>query len=225
MSRHVHSIAILLVSLICCPVLALAQEAKVERPALRPKEFPAFDFMSLQVAKISADGTRLELLSPQLKVEQRPGMIQRKVPETRSRLVDLGNGVMKEETYTEYVNVMETFVVPVKTVQGETRTHVAIDASLLAWKIDGAPMEAAELAKLFEKPRHVVVLPALLNEKFSGVDPYYRTMLRDDLIVLGGSISSRNTALEGPSADEGPIPADSPPSLRSPRLFPAAPSG
>lgn len=162
-----------------------AQVASPEARAIVPKgEFPThvlmqFNLSNLWVAKTTVDGKAIRLVQPNFRMEKAGQLTVKKMrSETRTRTNVKGEA----EAYTVAVPYEET-VETAKSVPDGNLRYVVPLTELKAFRLDGTPLPVDQLAKILSSPKHVfasIYFPA----GFKGLDPYFRSVFNNDVLLL-----------------------------------------
>jgi hypothetical protein len=197
-----------LVFIIACLVAlpSFAQEA-AKTPSWIPKSYPAdFDFKNLSIARISADKKTVQFARPKIASEIRTRTVTKTVPrvETKTRQVSEGGQTRTEDfTVVVYDTVAEEQTFTVMVPKGSERFDVAVD-KISATDLSGNAIDGTALATKLQKPAYVMAMEG----SFTGIDPFYLNLLRQDTIVIfvpQGSIPA--PALAAPAAAAATVPA------------------
>jgi hypothetical protein len=199
-----NRLVVIIACLIALP--SFAQQAP-QTASWTPKSFPAnFDFANLSIARMSADKKTVQFARPKIASEMRTRTVVKTVMQTvtKTRTVMVG-GNEENQTYTEEVpvSVQEEQAYTVRFPSGSERFDVTID-KISAMDLSGTAIDGTALATKLQKPAYVMAMEG----SFTGIDPFYLNLLRQDTIVIcvpQGSIPAPVAPVR--TAPVAPVPA------------------
>lgn len=205
-----------LVTLMAISSNANGQDTSSTKKALTPSA--AVMLVSLEdvcIAKASADKKSIQIAKPKFQMETRTMVVEKTIyqTETRSRTVKR-NGKDVEEMYTVSVPVTVAEEVT-KTVKipssGTAKATVPLDR-VTGWGLAGNSIAPADLLENLSSTRHVFVLERDITSPLEAMDPFYRSVLDPEAIILvvtPNTFPAQGTA--APSVTSTPAPAPVPP--------------
>lgn len=226
-NRLVLIIGLALPWAICC----VAQE-RANTPPWLPSGSPdsVVDFSQICIAKLSQDEQSLLIAKPALNFENRTRteQVTKYVTESRTRTKTTAGGQTVTEEYQVAIPVTEQIEksYTVRVPAGVTKFTLPI-ATVRAWELTGAPIDAGSLAERLSKPTYVIASENDPRANFPGVEPFYASILRPDTIVI--YVAPRALTVEAPlppgfSAPSAPGVLQPAPGTPVPVPAPAAPA-
>ena len=174
--------------LFACWFLAVGQVNAQEATTTRPTKPPLVHLGQTHLAVLveSAEEPTVELTGHRLTAEQieRTLPVTRMVQEERIRVVTK-DGQEVEQKYTVQVPVRVSITERVSVAVPGAEKVTRIPAKLLqAWDLDGEQVDTPALLKRLASPQHVIVITEPVREKQVPIDPFYRSVLKKDLLFV-----------------------------------------
>lgn len=196
------------------PAQILAQE-ETKAPSWVPKSGPHSIYIHLEnvsIAKASQDGKAIHIAKPKFAAETHVRTVAKTVqkPEQRVRNVEK-DGKVVEETYTVLVPVTleeaQTYVV--YKPMGFGKFKISLE-QVRAWDVSGKIIDADDLVKRLENSTNVLAVEHYGD--FVPLDPFYRSVLRPDTIVIYAAVGTMQDKDAkplpvAPAAPVAPVPA------------------